>query len=92
MPIGTAISRFRARFDPDTQMEDRAAARLDANLAQLHTVDPDARQIPAGAFTRSRHDRRARLQLAEQIQAYATAKNTQDRMDLYGQLFAGLEG
>ncbi len=93
MPMPATLTRLYRRFDPDWRMERAAAAHLDANLARLIATDPDAARIfEPGEFSRALEDLYGfGVQHDERVQAYAAAKHAQDRMDLYGQLFAGLD-
>jgi hypothetical protein len=81
------LARFLRRPDADDAIEDRDAARLDANLAALQQHDPDARIFPAGAFTAARHNTHAQDQLVALVKQYVAAKHTQGQMHLYSVLF-----
>jgi hypothetical protein len=86
------LSRLRRKPDPDDLLEDRDAARLDANLAALRQHDTDADRIfPASPFTAARGGGRPADQLAAQLEAYATAKHAAGQMHLWQVLF-DLEG
>ncbi|MDH6125942.1 hypothetical protein [Kitasatospora sp. GP82] len=88
----TGRSAARTELAQEEAQERAAAELLDGNLARLRRQDPDLDRIFAIGFMQVHHDQTLSTRMAGQVQAYATAKHAQGRMDLYGALFAGLEG
>lgn len=90
--IAALLDRLTGRTARAEDAQEQAAAELlDSNVARLRREDPDADQIFTTSFADARLDDWHCGRLVAEIQAYATAKQTQGRMDLYEALFAGLD-
>lgn len=89
--IAALLDRLTGRARAEEAQEQAAAELLDSNLARLRRQDPDLDRIFTASFVTARHDDWQRGRLVAEIQAYATAKHAQNRMDLYEALFAGLD-
>lgn len=79
----------RDRMHP-TPEETANATRMEANRRHLRQIDPDAARILATDCEAGQLSWKVNKRLTAEMDAYATAKHKQGRMDLYSALFAGV--
>ncbi|MFZ3476030.1 hypothetical protein ACODT4_44370 [Streptomyces sp. 2.9] len=76
----------------DWSQELAAHAVLDANLARLRAIDPDAATtFREGCFSAALTGSNPFFDVGDAVQRYAAAKHAANQMDLYHSLFAGTD-